>query len=351
MLRSLLKLFFLLFPLTIVAQVIQPYSIYLIGDAGNDTIPGKALLMLKDELLANPNSTVLFLGDNIYPSGFKAKDINSIKRLESQLQILKSYKGNVYFIPGNHDWQIQGPKGLKRLANEQAYVDEYLKNKSTVANKNKATFLPENGLPGPETVLLNNNLRLIIIDTQWFLHLYKKNKILSKKHTKELFYFHLDSLLNIAKQNNEQVIIAAHHPMFTNGQHSMNRQPLRFIINSTPFQVLGLVALDRLLSQDLAQPRYKKMRKKMLKYFNQYDNIVYAAGHDHNLQCFKHGNNRYIVSGAGSKLTPFNKKKKFDSVFQDDTKAGFIKIQYAADGSHTTIVYRVGEKEKLLEGY
>ena len=93
------------------------------------------------------------------------------------------------------------------------------------------------------------------------------------------------------------------------------------------------------------------MRNKMLKSFNQYDNIVYAAGHDHNLQCFKHGKNRYIVSGAGSKLTPFNKKKKFDSVFQDDTKTGFIKIQYAADGSKTTIVYRVGEKEKLLEGY
>ncbi len=351
MYKFLLKLFFLLSPLTLVAQAIQPYSVYLIGDAGADTIPGKALMMLKEELLSHPASTVIFLGDNIYPSGFKADDNKSVMCLESQLQILNNYKGNVYFIPGNHDWQVQGPKGLKRLANEQVYVETYLKNKTSVSNKNNSTFLPENGLPGPETVLLNDKLRLIIIDTQWFLHLYKKNKIQSKRHTKELFYLHLDSLLNLAKKNGEQVIIAAHHPMYTNGQHSKGRQPLRFLNNKTPLQLLGITGLNRLLSQDMEQPRYKKMRVRILKLLNQYDNIIYAAGHDHNLQCFKEGANRYIVSGAGSKLAPFNKKKKFDSVFQENKNKGFIKIQYAADGSHTTIVYCVGEKEKLVEGF
>ena len=89
----------------------------------------------------------------------------------------------------------------------------------------------------------------------------------------------------------------------------------------------------------------------MLKSFDQYDNIIYASGHDHNLQCFKNGANRYIVSGAGSKLTSFNKKKKFDAIFQEDTKTGFVKISYAADGSHTTTIFRVGEKEKLIEGF
>ncbi len=350
MLKFLLKLLFVLFPIAISAQEIQPYSVYLIGDAGEDTIPGKALLMLKEELLSHPNSTVVFLGDNIYPKGLNSKDKKSALCLESQLHILNNYKGSVYFIPGNHDWQLQGPKGLKRLKKQQIFVDAYLKEKTTASNKNTAAFLPENGLPGPETVMLNNKLRLIIIDTQWFLHLYKKNKIQSKKHTEELFYTRLDSLLNLAKQNNEQVLITAHHPMFTNGQHSLSRQPLRFLNNKTPLQLFGLVGMNRLLSQDISQPRYKKMRKRMMQSFDKYDNIIYAAGHDHNLQCFKQGANRYIVSGAGSKLAPFNKKKTFDSVFQDDTKRGFINVQYSADGTHTFIVYRVGEKEKIVEG-
>lgn len=349
--KFLLKLIAVVFPFILTAQVNQPYAVYLIGDAGKDTIPGKALLMLKEELETHPNSAVIFLGDNIYPSGLIANNRASAMCLESQLQMLNTYKGNVYFIPGNHDWQAQKRRGLQCLAGEQAYVEEYIKNKTTAANKNESVFLPKCGLPGPETVLLNEKLRLIIIDTQWFLHFFKKNKTQSKKHTIELFYSNLDSLLTLAKKNGEQVIIAAHHPMYTNGKHSASVQPLRFLINKTPFQIFGLMGLNRLLSQDLAQPRYKKMRNRMLKSFNKHENLICASGHDHNLQCFKQGANSYIVSGAGSKVSHFQKKKKFASVFQDDTKMGFFKIQFNPDGSHITSVHRIGEKVTVLEGF
>ena len=78
----------------VLAQINNPYCVYLIGDAGSDTIAGNALLMLKEELLLHPNSTVIFLGDNVYPSGLKSKDPLSASHLESQLNILKNYKGN-----------------------------------------------------------------------------------------------------------------------------------------------------------------------------------------------------------------------------------------------------------------
>jgi predicted phosphodiesterase len=332
------------------AQTDQKYSVYLIGDAGEDTVPGKALLMLKEKLLSNPNSSVIFLGDNVYPSGLKLKSKNSIAHLESQLQILKDYKGQVYFIPGNHDWDAQGPKGLKTLKHEETYIENYLQKNTNCANKTATTFLPVDGLPGPATIMLNEKLRLIIIDTQWFLHGFKKNHIGSVKETKRIFYARLDSLLAYSKKDNEQVIITAHHPMYTNGQHSRSRQPLRFLINCTPLQILGWTGLNRLLSQDIAQPKYKRMRNKILSSINKYDNIIYASGHDHNLQYFKEGADNYIVSGSGSKLSPLQKKKKFDSVFQDDKTTGFFEIQYSPDGRHSTIVYRVGEEQKLLDG-
>ena len=107
-----LKLFFFFFCLSAFAQEKVVHTVYLVGDAGEDTIPGKALLLLKDELIANPNSSVVFLGDNVYPSGLKKNNKESVLHLESQLQILKEYKGNVFFIPGNHDWQAQKRNGL-----------------------------------------------------------------------------------------------------------------------------------------------------------------------------------------------------------------------------------------------
>ncbi len=349
--KNLLKLFFLFFCFSAIAQESTVYSVYLVGDAGEDTIPGKALLMLKDELTKNPNSTVVFLGDNVYPSGLKVNNKSSALHLESQLQILKEYNGKVYFIPGNHDWDAQKRKGSKILKNQELYVEDYLKIKTTVENKDQETFLPKDGLPGPETVLLANGLRLIIIDTQWFLHLYKKNSKGTKKETKELFYKRLDSILIAAKKNHEQVIVAAHHPIYTNGQHAKAKQPFRFLVNYTPFQVFGLLGINRLYSQDIAQPRYKKMRKNMLTIFNKYDNIAYVSGHDHNLQCFKEIGNRYVVSGSGSKRSHLLKRKKFNSIFQDDKKTGFIKLDYTVDGYNSTTIYRVGEDVKVLEGY
>ncbi|MBL0330129.1 MAG: metallophosphoesterase [Bacteroidetes bacterium] len=346
-----IKYIFLLFFCESFAQDVTPYKVYLVGDAGEDTIPGKALLLLKEELLAHPNSAVVFLGDNVYPNGLKKNSKESVLHLEAQLQILKEYKGKVYFIPGNHDWEAQKRNGLQILKDQEFYVEDYLKKNSSVANKSQTTFLPQDGLPGPETVMLSDQLRLIIIDTQWFLHFYKKNSIGSKKETKKIFYQRLDSLLAYASMKNEHVIIAAHHPLYSNGQHAKAKQPFRFLINCTPFQLFGLLGINRLYSQDMAQPRYRKMRKNMFQYLNKHKNIVYASGHEHNLQCFKENGNRYVISGSGSKRSHLMKRKKFNSVFQDDQTTGFIKLEYV-DGKYvSTTIYRVGENPLILEGY
>lgn len=326
------------------------FTVYLIGDAGEEQTPGKALELLKDELLSHPNSAVVFLGDNVYPNGLKKGDRNSELHLESQLQILKEFKGQVYFIPGNHDWDAQKRNGLQTLKDQQEYVESYLKGNTTVGNKDLETFLPKDGLPGPSTVMLTPKIRLIILDTQWFLHFHKKNKVGTKKDTKVKFYARLDSLLTYATKNGEEVVIAAHHPLYSNGAHARFKQPLRFLVNCTPLQILGLCGLNRLYSQDLSAPRYRKMRKNILASMYKQSNIVFASGHDHNLQCFKQNGSKYIVSGAGSKLSNLKKRKRFDSVFQDDQSTGFIKLEYVESRYRSSTVFRVGAEPLVVKG-
>jgi predicted phosphodiesterase len=347
--KNLFKWIFLFMLFSASAQESLPYHVYLIGDAGEDAMPGNALLLLKDELIANPNSAVVFLGDNVYPSGLDQTDTNSILRLDAQLQILKEYKGNAYVIPGNHDWDAQKRRGLDRVHAQQVYVEKYLK-QTAIKNRDSITFSPSAGLPGPETVLIRSGLRLIIIDTQWFLHFHRKEYVGSVKQTKEKFKKELDSMLLLSKKNNEQVLIAAHHPIYTNGNHGKRKQPFRFLVNCTPFQIFGLMGINRLYAQDISNPRYKRMRKQFLSSINKYDNIIYASGHDHNLQCFKEKGNRFIVSGSGSKKSKLMKRKRFESVFQDDKSEGFIKLEYLDGKYKSTTIYRVGEKALLLEG-
>jgi hypothetical protein len=316
------------------------FSLFLVGDAGENTVPGAALQMLKEELHSHPNSAVVFLGDNAYPNGIRQGDKDSEAHLDSQLKMLEGYTGQAYFIPGNHDWDGQKRDGRKVLANQEAYVTKYLAS-SSLKNKG-AVFQPAGGLPGPASVMLKDGLRLIMIDTQWFLHLYKRNSVVSKKHTKEMFYKSLDSLLKYSQEHQEQVIIAAHHPLYSNGQHSRARQPMRFLVNWTPLQLFGLCGLDRLYSQDLCQPRYRRMSKKMLGVMDKYKGIIYASGHEHNTQLLRIGGNRYVVSGNGSKLSSLRKRQhcKAEAVFSEDKKTGFVKLEFAE--KIKTVVYREG---------
>src|SRR5687768_12717571 len=89
------------------------FRLYLIGDAGEDDTTENTLLDLGRKLRENPNSAVIFLGDNCYRKAmfgllpFKVKGYDGSKiakaRIKSQLNILEDYKGYAYFIPGNHE--------------------------------------------------------------------------------------------------------------------------------------------------------------------------------------------------------------------------------------------------------
>lgn len=318
------------------------FSVFLIGDAGNDTITNITMTLLQKDALTKPNSAILFLGDNIYPQGLETlsksekKRRLSTKRLLSQVEPLKAYKGQVYFVPGNHDWKQGKWQGLKYIKEEARYVEEYFKT-TEVSNRNEHTFIPQNGLPGPYSVMLTEKIRLIAIDTQWWLQsqfFHKTQKVdgMNRKETTEKFYRELDSLLNVAKNNNEKVIVAAHHPMFTNGHHSNRLEPLRSLVNFMPLQFFGLIGLNRMLVQDMPQPRYHKMRTKLLNTLNKYEHLIVVAGHEHTLQYFEDGTNNHIVSGSGSKRTHLN-KNRYKAGFMNDMENGFFRVDFYNDGS------------------
>ncbi len=144
------------------------YSVYLIGDVGGDTSKSKnALNALNTKLKSsNPNKTAaVFLGDNIYPEGLHKKDhelrSQDEARIDAQINSVKDFKGELLFIPGNHDWKKGKEEGLQFIKRQEDYIQKKLKRK---------VFKPSDGCSGPEEIELSENLSLIVIDTQWWLH-------------------------------------------------------------------------------------------------------------------------------------------------------------------------------------
>jgi hypothetical protein len=277
----------------------KPFKVFLVGDAGENPDPGKALLSVQKQLENNPNSAVLFLGDNSYRDilegiipGFKGFDSSSLtqKKIRSQLGILRGYKGQVFFTPGNHDWwnRTDYEKGRKKLRMEESFIEANLSENPTIANPG-SPFLPMDGSPGPVAVDLDSGrLRIIFIDTYRLIIGSYKSQSVSETPLEQLFYHQLDSLLADSKKNLQRVIIAAHHPLYSKGP---NTKPL-----SHPY------LFGRIKASNIHFPSYEKMSLKIRAILRQYPGIYYTSGHTHALLYFFPPDSvHYIISGSGSK--------------------------------------------------
>ena len=330
------------------------YSIFLIGDAGAPSLspPETVLSLLQQKLLlADTNSAVVFLGDNIYNVGLPEKQhperIEAEQKLNAQLDILKNYDGKIVFLPGNHDWQRGKKGGLAAVIRQEGYIEQYL-------NKGN-TLLPDDGCPGPVEVHLSDEIVLIILNTQWWLH--KWDKPTSDCDIKDKADFLLQ-LENVLKNNKgKKIIVAGHHPLFSMGNHAGHFSvkdhifPLTNLKNYlyVPLPLIGSLypAYRKFFGniQDLAHPQYKFFRKGLVASFNNSEDIIYAAGHEHNLQYIKHNQQHHIVSGAGSKTTYTAKRQQADFAY---AHKGFIELNYFKNGETWMKVWVIDKEDPVF---
>lgn len=287
------------------SEEIPTYSLYLIGDAGDaDTEAHHQTLQLLRTQLAETGATggVVFLGDNLHccglPDSSSSDRAEAEKHLLSQLQAVDDFLGDIIFLPGNQDWNNSSAGGREALARQEAYVETYLDRGNT--------FLPDDGFPGPVAVELTDDITLLVLDTEWWLS--DEAKSFGDTGSYELqeagdFLNELEDLLY--KHRKKHIIVAAHHPLFSNAKHA-GRYPLRAHVKPLPLIGSFEPLYRRIIGkrQDLAHPRYRSLIKELRDRFAEYDGLIYAAGHEHNLQYFRDGGPRYyqhhVISGAGS---------------------------------------------------
>jgi Calcineurin-like phosphoesterase len=203
------------------------HTMYLIGDAGNSSAQGSTpvLAYLKSKLVEeSENSSVLFLGDNIYEYGMPPKE-DTVKRqvaehrIKAQLEILHEFKGRPIFIPGNHDWRGWGQSGLK---SQEDFIESYLNSQRGKTEKDdwENYFLPDDGCSGPIAVELNNDLVVLVVDSQWWLGDSETEPRINQgceARNQASFRFIFENM--VRKYRNQQVVIAMHHPPYTYGPH------------------------------------------------------------------------------------------------------------------------------------
>ncbi|WP_460621338.1 metallophosphoesterase [Hymenobacter tenuis] len=306
------------------------HRVALLGDPGSVATDGTdpILRLLEDwQQETGPDGTIVILGDNVYPTGLPAPDhlgrAAAEARLSALLDSLRPFRGRVVMLSGNHDWNKGRPDGWEYLRRQEAYVHQHL----------PAThYLPPDGQPGPVVLQLTEGLVLVVLNTQWWVQQGPR----PASDTKEPFR-QLQQIL--AANQHQQVIVAGHHPLYSNALHGgkftakQHVFPLTTVYKQAyvPLPLIGsLLPLYRKLvgaAEDMAHPRYRKMRRRLLRVLHQFPNVIYAAGHDHNLQYFQQHGGHYLVSGSGSK-TAFVQKGG-QATFVHEHK-GFFSLDFYA---------------------
>jgi predicted MPP superfamily phosphohydrolase len=289
------------------------FKVILIGDAGEPAkdIKEPVLQALKTEASIDPDSTlIIFLGDNIYSNGLPAEDDSDRKeyerRINEQISAIVEAGAKGIFIPGNHDWAQGNDECWERIIRQAEYV-----NGKEISN---VKFLPVNGCPGPEVLDFGDQIRVIILDSQWWFqdeHLRPSPAdSLCSSCTEENITKALDSLINISQD--KFVVISSHHPLSTHGPHGgyFTWQDHIFPLTNLneylwlPLPIIGslypLIRGSGVSSQDIASNNYQNFINKVETVLSKYSGIVYASGHEHALQILDGVNdNIYVVSGAG----------------------------------------------------
>ncbi|MFG6687769.1 metallophosphoesterase [Mariniflexile sp. HNIBRBA6329] len=319
------------------------HSFYLIGDGGNSPLGSKSKVLqyFKSEInKASKYSTIVFLGDNIYPNGLPKKDDDGRTlaeyQLNVQMDVVKDFEGKAIFIPGNHDWYSNGLKGLKR---QEDFIESRL---------GKNTFLPENGCP-IEKVDISDDIVLIVVDSEWYLTNWDKHPTMNDDceiKTRTKFFDELES--EIKKARGKTTLIAIHHPIFTNGSHGGQYS---FKSHMFPLPVLGTIKnilrkTIGLTTVDIQNKRYNEFRKRIITLSQENDKTIFVSGHDHNLQYIVQDNLPQILSGSGSKLSAT--RNVGGGKFSYATP-GFARLDVFEDGSSFVRFYSADEQKIVFQ--
>jgi hypothetical protein len=337
-------------------------TLFLIGDAGEPAKGGEPVLIALRHTLEHSawHPTVAFLGDNIYPAGLPGPEhpgfAEMARRIDDLVDAVKDTGARVVFIPGNHDWEKGGPDGWEAVRRQEKRIEE--RGGPTIS------FLPNDGCPGPAVVDAGERLRLVALDTQWWLHSHDRPEHPGSScpaDSEEEVVAALREALEAAGARD--VVVLGHHPLQSGGPHGGRFGVKQHLFPLTewkknlyvPLPLVGSiypVARGRgITPQDIPSAKYRRMRDALAGARRGRQPLAWAGGHEHVLQVVESAEwGRVLVSGAGIYGHVTYARGVEGSLFRA-ARSGFMRIDFLRDGGRRLGVIEVGKDGRYREAF
>jgi len=329
-------LFFLIFKLCCFSLFSQSnnyndHQLFLLANLENLEPNGPELKSLENEIAKQKDEfTILVLGDFTPKKKWKKiKDNKTFPVIDKIMEMAKD-NGHVIFVPGEKEWDMGRDDAYKKVKAIEKYVE-------AKEGKHKS-FFPENGCPGPEVVDINNHLRLIIINSQWFVQKDRPEEEDASCHFiygRELW----DELSGLfSEEENKTTVVAFHHPALSFGKFAGHTNFLQHL--SPPIIGSFIAAYHRNVGgkMSLNNEIFKDFTHKVLDLAGEHQGLIFVSGHEYDLQLIDHNNSFYINSGSFSKSNHVASKE--ETLFASSSN-GFAKLGFAGSGAVDVDFYKI----------
>ena len=315
--------------------------VFLVGDAGEATSATHPILhRLREDIewwaerVPDDSAVVvLYLGDIVYPLGMNPPESDAFAWDSTVVmdQVLlvggpqaRARGARGFFLAGNHDWglekEIEGAVRLANLSNFLVRAREH-----TGAN---VVLEPPAGTGGPTVLDLGQHVRLLLLDTAWWLlHGESQDGLAHDGVLKGIE----EAMLTAGER---QVFLAAHHPFRSAGPHGGE-----FDFWET-FGVRYLLARSGAILQDVSSIPYRALELGLRDIFSRTGPPpVFVGGHEHSLQIL-HGTDPLeptynLVSGSASKLSAVGEG---DGMQFGRSAPGYMRLVTYRDGTRSVFV-------------
>jgi len=313
-------------------SAVPDFSVFLVGGSGMAYTSEAVLSMLEEQLTgAGKNSAAIFLGNQVYPNGLPDSTYRTWDKaresLLPQLRIMENYPGELIVIPGIHDWAGGKKDGLENVRNQRKYMEDYL--------DKKKVFLPPKGRPGPEEIHLTKDIVVILIDSYWWFHEYKKSYhgIIDESD----FFVQIEDA--ISRNRDKKIIFAASNPLYSVGNYggyftgTDNFFPLVRVNKALYIPLPGFLytGFRKFLGgkQDLSNPHYQLLVEALQETFEGHSNIIYASALEQNLQYVERDSLHHIISGAAGQTSYVAENDKTDYA---QMQSGIARLDFYENG-------------------
>jgi hypothetical protein len=323
-------------------------TLFLIGDAGAPATPGDSepvLAALRKAAAQAPHAVVAFLGDNVYPEGLPASEApdrhEAERRLLALLGVVRGTGALGVFVPGNHDWIAPEANGMDAVRRQEEFIA-----KASDKGAERVVYLPGRGCPGPAVLDVSDAVRLVGLDTQWWLQDQAPAQNARPSDSTSLCPANsetaiVDSLRAALRSAGERaVVVVAHHFLVSGGPHGGHFGwedhvfPLRGVRHWlwVPLPVIGsiypLARESGISNQDASSAAYRRMKAALDRAFSDVPPLVYAAGHDHALQVITGTSARFEVLSGGGTFGHIYHVSNIDGTLFARSASGFARIEF-----------------------